>query len=242
MPKYLSLVVATTFVGTFCSDAAASPVTVYSDRTVFETATAATALPLPSWSDVFTLSCGSPFGQTGAGPSVSIPFGINSVTVTDPATGGLCIFDNGAVLPAANTDPTVMIANTIVGNGEDDYLLAFSQPVWAVGFRLLTNNMASESVTLRDASNALIATVDVDALTGTNTRQFLGFLSTVPIGSVFIDTQGGAVQNEGFDFLEVGSPTPIPEPATVMLLGAGLAAASVRRSTRRLGRRSRQRS
>ncbi len=111
-----------------------------------------------------------------------------------------------------------MIANTIVGNGEDDYLLQFDQPVTAMGIRLLTNSVAHQTFTFRDATNDIIDFVDT--VMTSNTREFIGFTSETAIASVLIDTDFGAVQNEGFDFLEAGSA--VPEPASLFLLGTGL--------------------
>ena len=98
-----------------------------------------------------------------------------------------------------------MIANTIVGNGVDDYLLAFNLPVQATGFRFLTNFRADELLTFRDEFGSVIQVVDIDGYTLTNVRVFVGFSSLVPIGSVVIDTVDGNVQNEGFDQLYVAS-------------------------------------
>ena len=112
-------------------------------------------------------------------------------------------------MPPSNTNPNVMIANTIVGNGEDDFLLVFQTAVSAVGFRFLTNFLADEEVTLKDEAGATISIVDIDPLTPTNTRQFVGFQSVTPIKSVVIDTDDGNAQNEGFDALKVAETFPI---------------------------------
>lgn len=66
--------------------------------------------------------------------SVSISFASNALTVqrAGAVNGGLCIYDKGAVVPASNTNPNVMIANSILGNGEDNYRIIFATPV-AVG-------------------------------------------------------------------------------------------------------------
>src|SRR3990172_10577270 len=105
----------------------AGAVAVYSDQAAFQAATGAAGVPIPNAATAFpgTTCGGGDIGPTGAGPSVTIAFGSNGVTVTGAGGAGLCIFDDGTIIKRANTNPNVMIANTIVGNGEDDFLLTF---------------------------------------------------------------------------------------------------------------------
>lgn len=216
-------------------NASAAPITVFSDFTAFSAATGATDLAIPASQTAFPgSSCGTgDIGPTGIGGQVDIGFNSNMVAVTNVSGGqlALCIFDNGTIIkPFGNTIPDVMIANTIVGNGEDDFLLVFDTPVEAVGFRFLTNSVADELLTFRDSSGNVISVVDIDPFTPTNTRVFAGFHSVIPIKSLVIDTVGGAVQNEGFDALYVATTAaPIPEPSTILLLGTGLAALAASR-------------
>jgi hypothetical protein len=134
-----------------------------------------------------------------------MPYDAGQLTITQVEGGGLCLFDAGATIPDNNTVPAFMIGNTIVAGGPDDFLMQFSSPVNSVGFDLLTNFLAQETVTLHDAVGNVIANLDLDALTLPNSRQFVGFSSPAPIGSLLVITQGGARQNEGIDLLEVGS-------------------------------------
>lgn len=201
--------------------AGAGPVVIYLSQSAFEANTTTTPVSIPDSATGFPhSSCGAPIGQTGEGLLLNLPFGTNHAVVTDFAPGtDLCIFDAGAIIvPTGNTIPDLMIANTIVGNGEDDYLLQFDQPVTAMGIRLLTNSVAHQTFTFRDATNDIIDFVDT--VMTSNTREFIGFTSETAIASVLIDTDFGAVQNEGFDFLEAGSA--VPEPASLFLLGTGL--------------------
>jgi len=221
-----SLIVVFTVLAT---SAHAAPVTLFTNQTAFETATNASTVPIPG-STYFPSSCGTPSGQTGAGATITLPFGSNQMTITNATGSGLCIFDAGAVIPDDNTVPALMIANTIVGNGEDDYAISFLEPINSIGFRLLTNRFAQETFTFTDATNNIIASLNVDAFTDPNTRQFVGFQSTIPIGSILLDTTGGAGQNEGFDLVEVGGqPAPVPEPGTITLVASGVAALVARR-------------
>jgi len=185
---------------------AVAQVTVFDDPVQFDLATGAMVVPIPDSQTAFPGTvCGvGDIGPTGIGAQVEILFDANTVTITNPITGSLCIFDNGTIIqPPTNTNPNVMIANTIVGNGEDDFLLEFDVPVLAVGFRFLTNFLAEEVVTLKDSSGGVISVEDVSALTPPNTRQFVGFQSTIPIQSVLIDTEDGNTQNEGIDAIKV---------------------------------------
>jgi hypothetical protein len=97
-----------------------------------------------------------------------------------------------------NTDPTP-VSPTIVDNGEDDYLMVdFANPVAAVGFELLTNKYANETITLFFSDGTPPMDFGDSALgTNVNAFEFVGFRSDAPIASVKIDTTGGASQNEG---------------------------------------------
>ena len=176
------------------------PITIFTDANSFLASTGAVAVSIPG--------SGLPAPSILCPPAIPLAFDSNQVTVTGVLGNSLCIFDAGLVVtPTGNTIPDTMTANTIVGNGEDDYLLTFNSPVQAVGFRFLTNNAANELLTFRDEVGVAIQTVDIDNYTPTNVRVFVGFDSAVPIGSVVIDTVNGAVQNEGFDQLYV-APAP----------------------------------
>ena len=210
----------------------AGPVTIFPNQTAFENSTAALNVPIPDAATAFPGggTCGDP--GTGIGGSFSIGFASNSVTISNPMTGALCIFNAGAVINN-NTNPHLMIANTVVGNGEDDFSLKFDKPVSSIGLRLLTNDLAHEQVTFFGAGGNVIDVQNIDGLTQPNTRQFVSFRSTVPFQSILIDTAGGAVQNEGFDVLEVGTRVTNPEPSTILLLGTGVIAFSASRYARR---------
>ncbi len=186
---------------------AIAQVKVETDAAKFDRQTAAVAVPIPDSQTAFPgTDCGiGDRGPTGTGPNVTIAFDSNSLTVEGNGGNNLCIFDGGTMIcPLTNTQPNFMTANTFVGNGEDDFLITFSTPVHAVAFRLLTNDVADEVVTLLDEFDGIIAVVDIDRLTPRNTRVFIGFISrATPIKSLVIDTVNGAVQNTGFDQIKV---------------------------------------
>jgi len=209
---YMFLAV-TVFVLLWSRHSVFAQVTVFNDPIQFDLATGAIVVPIPDSQTAFPGTiCGfGDIGPTGIGGQVDIGFNSNMVTITNVSGGelALCIFDNGTIITTPNINPNVMIANTIVGNGEDDFLLVFANPVHAVGFRFLTNFLADEEVTLKDEAGNIISVEDIDALTPTNTRQFVGFQSNTPIKSVIIDTDDGDVENEGFDALKVAETFPI---------------------------------
>ena len=178
--------------------AASPPVKVYTTQRSFEAKVDPVTVPIPT-SDIAP-------PDPPCYMELSMAFGSNVLNVQNLLYGnGLCIFNEGRILPPGNTNPSEMIANTIVGGSEDDYLLTFTEPVNAVGLRLLTNYVANETVTLFDLQDEVIAVVKLDRLTEPNTRQFVGFVSKVPIAKVEIDTVGGAQQNEGIDLIQVGT-------------------------------------
>jgi hypothetical protein len=141
---------------------------------------------------------------------VVIPFGVNRVTITSAQGNGLCIFDGGTMIFSLsdNTQPNFMTANTIVGDGEDDFLFVFDNPVYAIGLTLLTNNIARETITFLGMQGNVIDVLNIDRFTPRNDRVFVGFASRIPIKSVRLDTADGAIQNEGVQAIKVGETVP----------------------------------
>ncbi len=185
------------------------------DPARFDRLTGAAAIPIPDSQRAFPgTNCGSgDRGPTGSGPTVVIPFGANRVTITGAQGNGLCIFDGGTMILSAsggldNTQPNFMTANTIVGNGDDDFMFVFDNPVYAVGLTLLTNNIARETITFRGMLGNVIDVINIDRFTPRNDRVFLGFASRVPIKSILLNTADGAIQNEGFQAIKVGETLP----------------------------------
>jgi hypothetical protein len=209
-------------------------VITFTNETAFTAVFNPIELSIPGAAIAFpSTSCGQ--AMTGIGSSITLGFGTNSVTVTGALGNALCIFDNGAVITPANTIPDTMVTNTIVGNGEDDFRLVFAEPISAIGFGLLTNNLAQEIVSFYDAKGILVGSANIDQFTDPNSRQFIGLFSTTAFSSLVIDTINGAVQNEGIERVLIGTRvigTPVPEPSSLVLLVTGLLLARQYRTRR----------
>lgn len=231
------------------ADAWAIPhsVRVFDTQKQFVNVTKAVNVLIPSSQTAFPgTTCGLPDSGpvTGWGSSITMFFDANSVTVTHPQGGAvsLCIFDKGFTDPVPNeTVPSTMIANTILGNGLDQYLLTFARPVEAVGLDLLTSHGTKASVTLRDETGAIISTEDILGLTQPNSHgQFVGFQSKKADIKFFLEESNGS-QNQGIEGLWVASDSelePVPEPTTILLVGttaAGLGLARWRQRRRKRG-------
>lgn len=184
----------------------AQPVTSLRSQTAFRAAAAAVNVPIPDHSAFTMGSCGTPFGQTSIGTALTLPIDDWTVlTITANEQNRLCLFDEGAVIPSGNTLPNVMTGNTLVGDGEDDYLFTFTESISAIGLQLLTNYAALEAITFYDGDGAMIDEIALDAYTAPNTRMFLGSLSHTPFTSTLLETTGGDWQNEGIDLILVGT-------------------------------------
>ena len=188
----------------------ASDVTLFYNSHQFDKATGATWLAMPESAD--TAYPDKPFGTdlldyscTAATPGVDLPFGAITPTANIQAPTAdqwLCFLGpewNGG-LP--NIDPTPFVP-TLVANGEDDYELSFTPPVYAAGVMLLTNDQADETITLTFLDGSTQIFTDDELQTDPNTFPFVGFKSLAPITHIAIDTTGGLGQNEGI----VGLPT-----------------------------------
>lgn len=121
--------------------------------------------------------------------------------------------------------------------GAETATFAFTSPVSAFGIDI--NTFAPTP----GAYSGTLSTGDVvpsafDTFPGTFTGQFLGFISDTPFTSVTI------AANTGFSYTLdtlvfgdaqaiVDAASPVPEPATLMLMGGGLLALVLQRSRRR---------
>lgn len=163
-----------------------SPVQTFTNRDAFITATGATIVPLPT-SDQIGLSLNFP-GVTVTAPN-SVPTGFGGQGAWTLA------YDVPPLFFLNQTNPPIL-AGAFAGNGEDDYLLTFDRPVNAVGLGIITNFSALETVTLQDEANNIIFADSIDVLTSPNSSLFIGFISSTPIKTLFLDTSSGGVENE----------------------------------------------
>ncbi|MBZ4395047.1 hypothetical protein [Myxococcus sp. AS-1-15] len=174
---------------------------VFTQQVDFTAATGATLLPFPV--NAFDAYPDHPSGAASScvrtPPGVDLPWGASAPTVNVLAprastNNWLCFVGPG--WNHNNTNP-LPVKPTLIVNGEDDFELAFLRPVSAVGLELLTNHRAVHKVTLTftDATQEVIEDAALD--TNTHTFEFVGFQSSKPIRSLFVDTTGGASENEG---------------------------------------------
>ncbi|WP_147443322.1 hypothetical protein [Corallococcus sp. AB011P] len=173
---------------------------VFTQQAGFTAATGATQLAFPAIAfDAYPdhpSGAGSSCGHTP--PGADLPWGSSAPTVNvlaPHANSWLCFMGPGWN-HSNNTNP-LPVKPTIIANGEDDFEIAFLRPVSAVGLELLTNGVAQHKVTLTftDATQEVFEDAVLD--TGANAFEFVGFQSSKRIRSIFIDTTGGASQNEG---------------------------------------------
>jgi hypothetical protein len=213
-------------------------VQVFRSRAGFEEATGARPLPFPASATVLPLKDLFPglsdYSCVDSPPGIELPVGSTAplATITwaqTPPPGLLCFLGKEWNAGPANIEPQPE-SPTIVANGEDDFLVTFASPVYAVGMELLTNSYAAETITLRFADG----TEEFPALGPLvpNTRQFVGFVSAKPVVSVNVDTTGGGVQNEGIEGIQSAFAVeidikPCSDPSPVNLKSNGVVTAAI---------------
>jgi hypothetical protein len=194
----------------FCAEQAFSATKVFTSQAAFNAATGAEALEFPDVAD--TAYPDKPFGTAledyscvNTPPGIALPFGAAvaraivlapNALVSDDGHKWICFIGPGWNAGTGNINPTP-VSPTIVANGEDDFEIAFAPAVYAVGFELLTNSSAMETVTLTFADGSTDVVSPAVLYTSPNRFEFVGFRSLKPIVKVRIETTNGAVQNEG---------------------------------------------
>lgn len=189
----------------FCVEQSSAATRVFSSQAAFKAATGAEDLDFPD--DADTAYPDKPFGTeltdyscVKTPPGIALPFGAatpKAVVVVPNAVGEwICFIGPEWNAGTANTNPTP-VAPTIVANGEDDFEVALTPAVYAVGIELLTNSAAMETVKLTFADGSTEVVGPYVLRTYPNRFEFIGFRSLKPIAKVRIETTNGAVQNEG---------------------------------------------
>lgn len=179
--------------------AAAADVTIIQDQGEFTALAGIKYIAIPET----TSENLHPFGSTLTGYSCNtgsngISLDSGNILVKPVSLNWICIITSSWNAGLTNTNPTPD-GPTIVANGEDDYTVTinFATPVVGVGFKLLTNSSANETITLA-FSDGTSQTISDGALgTVSNSFEFVGFKATHAISSVIVNTTGGAGQNEG---------------------------------------------
>lgn len=190
----------------FFSVGQAFPATsVFVSQAAFNAATGAQELEFPDSAD--SAYPDKPFGTElkdysciKTPPGISLPFGATAakavIVAPNASANWICFIGPGWNAGAGNINPTP-VSPTIVGNGEDDFEVTFTPAVFAVGFELLTNSSAMETVKLTFADGSTDLVTPYVLRTFPNRFEFVGFRSLKPIAKVRIETTNGAVQNEG---------------------------------------------
>ncbi len=172
------------------------------------------------------------FYNGGGGTNYGIEFSDATLALIDADAGGDGNFANE---PSPNTIMFFLQANNAILN----YAAGFD-----TGFSFFYTSSTAATVTVYDGVDGtgnVLGTLD---LVAQYTNNCVGdpsgsFCNWSPVGVAFAGTArsidfGGTANQTGFDEITFGSarpgdPTPVPEPATLLTLGAGLAAVVRRR-------------
>jgi hypothetical protein len=172
--------------------------------------------------------------QGSSGPNLGIGFGDSALALIDADAGGSGNFANE---PSADTIAFFLSSGNLIMNVAAGF---------DTGFSFFYTSSQNGSVTVYDGLNGtgnILGVVNFDTnFTDNNCvgDPTGGFCHWDPVGVAFAGTAfsvsfaGGANQT-GFDDITIGSqtPGPVPEPATLFLLGSGLAVIAARRARRK---------
>ena len=177
------------------------------------------------------------FYNGGGGTNYGIDFSDATLAIIDADAGGSGNFANE---PSPNTIMFFLQANNAILN----FAAGFD-----TGFSFFYSSADAATVTVYDGINATGNVLGSLDLVGQHTNNCAGdpsgtFCNWSPIGVAFAGVAksidfGGTANFTGFDEITFGSATPgdpttpIPEPATLLTVGVGLAAAVRRRFGRK---------
>ena len=100
----------------------------------------------------------------------------------------------------------------------------FTSSIFYFGFYIMDNSSTNLQINYADATNETV-TIGGGGSYGLNKGRFFGMVFDAPVSSLYIPNIMGGDGEVGIDNIEFGSAitAPVPEPATMLLLGTGLA-------------------
>ena len=207
--------------------ATASAQTYYNDRSAFD---ADAAVTNPTTIDFDGYAAGTDLTGATIGLATLTGPGGNPLTVIDAATGVR------NAMSASSGDKVLSPGASEPDQKEDDLNVTFSQGVQAVGLDVVfdvpdgASFVAFRVYDLNDTQ--IFADTFIPSPSGAPGYQFVGYVSdSANIGRILIDDfdNSGPDDNIAFDTLTY---SPVPEPATMTLLGFGAAALAARKRRR----------
>jgi PEP-CTERM motif len=127
----------------------------------------------------------------------------------------------GAFLPLSSPNTLGDAADDFF-SGSESITFSFPSPIVAFGISFNTFATAAGAYTLTTGLGD-IAPSALDPFPGFTTGQFAGFVSDTPFSAVTVSPVGGfSYTLDDLTFVP-GTPTSVPEPATLILVGSGLA-------------------